>query len=305
MFPMKIRPPAYLSSAVPIAARNPLSMAVASLLITLALLPAVTTAEAVPGLTREDSAVEDRDIMETADRLASVLLRDALDIATAPSRIDRRDVPILLAVFGGIGALAAQDGEIRDQLQSDGLNLLDRSGDALDYLGRVGVNQQISVGLYVTGRLAQSPRLERAGVLGLESSLFTVLITSALKEVCGRSRPSESSRPNHFHAFGGGGSLPSSHAAQAFSLATVLSNAYGARAAVAFYGLATLVALADIQADLHWASDAAVGASVGIFVAKILCSAHPAHERAGKGLSLGLRTGSGTPTLAAAVTYAF
>jgi len=162
------------------------------------------------------------------DRMARTLVSDALEILRTPARVRQKDLPLLLALSGGLAILITQDDQVRDWIQSDRYVLLDRNRDILEPLGRVSVNQQICGALYLTGYFTESTRLRRVGALGWESSVFTVIITSSLKHLFGRQRPVADRGSRYFEMFGEGSSFPSSHTAQAFSLASVVADEYGA-----------------------------------------------------------------------------
>jgi membrane-associated phospholipid phosphatase len=132
-------------------------------------------------------------------------------------------------------------------------------------------------------------------------------VDSFLKGLTGRQRPFVADGQDHwagpagffkrFERGGGGlyGSFPSGHSAAAFSLATVIALQYRHHAwvPVVAYTLAAGVGLSRLALDLHWASDAAVGAVIGHFVARLVVSNHHRRRRivpmlacTGRGVSL-------------------
>jgi hypothetical protein len=214
-------------------------------------------------------------LVASLEYLAGSLVRDARAIVTAPARIRTRDLPLIAGGVGSLLLLTTYDDEIRDGIQSDGFGFLDRDRSDIELLGRVGVNQQISGFMFLTGLVLNEKRLKRTGILAWESSAFTVIVTSAMKHAFGRYRPFQDRGPGSWRPFEGASSFPSSHAAQAFSLATVLADEYGAPVAFASYGMATLVALSRMREDQHWASDVVAGGLIGHFMARTLCHLHP------------------------------
>jgi len=92
---------------------------------------------------------------------------------------------------------------------------------------------------------------------------------AVLKPAFARQRPCYALAPGQFHQgepVAHSGSLPSSHASNAFAAALPLS--LGApELAPLVYGVATLVALSRVQLGVHWPSDIAVGAVVGTLIA--------------------------------------
>lgn len=213
-------------------------------------------------------------IVETAGRLANTLVRDGIEIVKAPARLRSDDIPALLGVSAALAVIARNDRRLRNWIGRSEWDFLGSEGDVWELLGRVQVVQLIGGGLYLAGDLVDSRRLARAGVLAWESSVFTVLVTGALKVAFGRRRPFEGRGATSFQPFRGGTSFPSSHASQAFALATVLSKEYGGFVSAGSYGIATLVALARMRGDFHWASDVAAGALLGTGVASLLYRLH-------------------------------
>jgi len=97
---------------------------------------------------------------------------------------------------------------------------------------------------------------------GLVSSLLATKVAAPLlKELVGRDRPNEATGAFEAH---GGSSFPSSHATQAFAIASVVSAHYDSRwVGAGAYGLAALVGASRIHHDAHWLSDVVAGAVIG------------------------------------------
>jgi undecaprenyl-diphosphatase len=112
----------------------------------------------------------------------------------------------------------------------------------------------------VLGGLAAIAWLDRAQGLRVAADALlalapTNLLVEGLKRATHRARPDgERKRSN--------ASFPSSHAANAFALATVLARRWR-RLAPAFFVFAATVALSRVYLDRHWLSDVLVGAGVG------------------------------------------
>jgi hypothetical protein len=81
----------------------------------------------------------------------------------------------------------------------------------------------------------------------------------ALKTAFGRNRPGNS----HSHQ-----SFPSGHTAITFMTATHLMYAYGWKAAIIAYPVATFVGISRLYDDAHWLSDTVAGAFLGYFVGR-------------------------------------
>jgi membrane-associated phospholipid phosphatase len=95
--------------------------------------------------------------------------------------------------------------------------------------------------------------------IALAALLGTNLAVESVKRVTFRARPDgEHKRSN--------AAFPSSHAANAFALATILARRWR-RWAPVFLALATTVAFSRIYLDRHWLSDVIVGSALGVFCA--------------------------------------
>jgi undecaprenyl-diphosphatase len=95
--------------------------------------------------------------------------------------------------------------------------------------------------------------------LALVTILGTNLVVEALKRTVDRQRPDGEHEPAN-------SSFPSSHAANAFALAWVLSARWR-RAAPGFIALAAVVAFSRMYLNRHFLSDVLCGAVIGMMVA--------------------------------------
>ena len=132
---------------------------------------------------------------------------------------------------------------------------------------------------YLYGSLADDSRARRASLLALESYTVSAALTSGLKVLADRHRPSAGDGPTTWD-----GprftlknlSFSSAHTAAAFSIATVFASEYADNPYVApiAYGLATLTGLSRIYSNEHWSSDVFFGAAIGYFTSKALLNYH-------------------------------
>ena len=147
-----------------------------------------------------------------------------------------------------------------------------------DYLALPGVFV-LGVGAYTWGRLAPHSDMADIGWHTTEAALVGATITEVLKGAIGRSRPyvSADTNPNDFR-FGAGftstarQSFPSGHTTIAFAAAAAATSEihrlwprYTWVAGPLLYGSASIVGLARMYENQHWASDVVLGAGIGTF----------------------------------------
>ncbi len=93
----------------------------------------------------------------------------------------------------------------------------------------------------------------------LRSIIYGTLGVYTLKYAFKRNRPGNSQNQQSF---------PSGHTMTAFATATAMTYAYGWKAAVIAYPLATFVGLSRLADDNHWGSDIVGGAFLGFILAR-------------------------------------
>lgn len=146
--------------------------------------------------------------------------------------------------------------------------------------------QIIGVGLFGVGHLIHSSRMQRLGLHGFEAMIMSNVITTSIKITAGRARPLVKAPERDAHDYklfrGTKGSdyqsFPSGHATTAFAAASAVTGEITQWAhesnwspvvpiavGVTMYGGATLVGVARMYSDKHWASDVMAGAAIGTF----------------------------------------
>ena len=137
----------------------------------------------------------------------------------------------------------------------------------------------IGSAMYLAGRLTKHNTLEDIGLHMTESIVVGSSATILLKGALGRSRPfvSNATDPKDFKFGKGFGnadrqSFPSGHTTAAFAAASSVTSEMkrvypGSTWIVGpvMYGSATMVGLARMYHNKHWASDVALGAAIGTF----------------------------------------
>jgi membrane-associated phospholipid phosphatase len=225
----------------------------------------------------------------------SLLLASALNAATlsaqgtAPIDTTKKRQPLftindaaIAAGFVGLGfALYPVDKSMALRLQNQNSlanKTIDQWANGFDYLTLPGVFV-LGAGSYAWGRLAKHPDMADFGWHTTEAAIVGSLITEILKVSIGRSRPyvTADTNPRDFK-FGGGltngarQSFPSGHATIAFAAAAAATSEinrlwprYTWLGGTVLYGSATMVGLARMYQNQHWASDVVLGAGIGTF----------------------------------------
>jgi membrane-associated phospholipid phosphatase len=154
-----------------------------------------------------------------------------------------------------LGPVQQLDLEAQRVVQSWRQPALERPARALTDYGRPVI---VAGSLILIAILDRASPARTAGVAAL-ALLPVNLAVEGLKRLTYRQRPDgEHKRSN--------ASFPSSHAANAFTIATVFARRWR-RAAIPLFALATAVAFARMVLDRHWLSDCVVGAALGIGLA--------------------------------------
>jgi len=198
---------------------------------------------------------------------------DLRQIITSPLRIKKSDVAALALVAGSAGALMIVDSNVRNySMDSSHRNdILDgvfcfseKFGDGFVTVPACGV-------FWLAGSGFKDDKLKKIGIMGVESFIFTGMITSAFKFLIGRNRPYAGNGPFHFNPFTFDNeklSMPSGHSSTAFSLASVIAGNYNKWVDAGAYTLAGLTALSRVYHDKHWLSDVFLGAVIGTAVGR-------------------------------------
>ena len=131
--------------------------------------------------------------------------------------------------------------------------------------------------MYGVGRIGHFDRVADLGLHSTEAIVASAGVTYLIKGLAGRQRPSHAgvNDPDDFKLFGGFGtggnaSFPSGHATAAFAAATVVTletHRWWPKStwyvAPIMFGGASLVGVARLYTNAHWASDVVMGAGIG------------------------------------------
>ena len=224
--------------------------------------------EAAPATSSPDGGEASPDSLAA---LPTTALKDAGYVLGSPVRWSSREWVIAGGAVAGIVLVSAfADVPARDATQG-------HQSAALDDLTRIvepfGAEYSWAVlGAYgIVGLVFHDADARDTAVDGILASLLAnAIITTSFKFTFGRARPNQTDDPLEFHPFQSGyTSLPSSHATQAFAVASVIS-AHSDRfwVSASAYTLAGLVAFARVYHNAHWTSDVVAGALIGTLVGR-------------------------------------
>jgi membrane-associated phospholipid phosphatase len=214
----------------------------------------------------------------TANSARAQLPSAAPDSAPRLSFFTAADPWLGAAFVVGTAAMMPLDRTIARELQEPGTQasrVARRSVRLFNTIGDPGT-VIIGLGMYGVGRVAHLPRIADLGLHGMEAIVISGGLTAALKGIAGRERPNSAGveDPGDF-AFGAGfrghhTSFPSGHATAAFAAATVVtveaSRWWPGSAwyvSPVMYGGASVIGLARLYSNAHWASDVVLGAGIG------------------------------------------
>jgi membrane-associated phospholipid phosphatase len=160
-----------------------------------------------------------------------------------------------LALAGGGLALAARqvDTSFNQHLRSN-YTFVNTTFAPAKYFGGSPIQAGIALGTYAYGRAFDGPKVAHLGMDLLRAQLLTEGMVETLKLATHRERPDGS---NHQ-------SFPSGHAAITFAGATVLERHLGWKHSAVAYAVATYVAASRLHDNVHYLSDVAFGAAVGV-----------------------------------------
>jgi membrane-associated phospholipid phosphatase len=136
----------------------------------------------------------------------------------------------------------------------------------------------VTGGMYAAGRLTDRPVLADMGLHSAQAILIATAITLGTKSLAGRARPyTDPQNPLNFKLGRGWRndpyqSFPSGHTTAAFATAAAITAEVEHRwpdselvVGTALFGAAALIGVSRLYHNVHWASDAAVGAGIGSF----------------------------------------
>ena len=155
-----------------------------------------------------------------------------------------------------IGGAAALAGHAKDWNVTRSMSTSRQLGDALKPGETIGGARMQLIGAlatYTVGRTTGNRRVEALGSDLVRANIVAQSVTAGIKLAVGRTRPDGTQY-----------SFPSGHTSVTFATATVLQRHFGWKVGAPAYALASYVAASRVQAQRHFLSDVAFGASIGI-----------------------------------------
>jgi membrane-associated phospholipid phosphatase len=231
------------------------------------------------------------------------LYQDTGSILTSPLRWEARDWLVFAGVGAATGSLMFADKGIRHWGQQNRNETTDSLSNVLRGFETV-VPAVLVAGSYITAHAFDVPKLKAASADAVEASLISLgVFVAPMKFFTGRSRPDEEQGPAHYEPFNLGSSFPSFTTANAFSVASVLTEHFPHPiVSILAYGVATAAGLARIYGDKHWTSDVFLGAAIGTAVGKTVVRLH-AFRREGSRVSVVPLLGEGIQGAALQVEF--
>ncbi len=203
---------------------------------------------------------------------------DSWQIVSAPVHWKLKDWYIASAIAGTWVLIYTQDDVIYDFFQRNRSKLTDDFSKYLfDPIGMGLYTLPLLGSMYLYGNITDKNKPKTVALLGLKSFIISGVLGQIIKQVSHRHRPYQDCPPDHRNWDGPVSdikytSFPSGHTISAFSIATILAEAYRDKKwiPVVSYSLATLAGLSRINDNKHWATDVFAGAVIGHFVGRFV-----------------------------------
>ncbi len=205
---------------------------------------------------------------ETTTSLPSIIGEDFKYVFTAPAKWEANEWKnVGWAALAVTGAVIIADRPVRDFMRN-------QTPDNAFLVKVENFGQPYAFGLigsyYLVGAISGHEKTAYVAQDLISASMISATINQSIKTIAGRSRPRDDKGITNFEGYVGirnNSSFSSGHATEAFTLAAVLSSSYDeAWVTYTSYSVASLVGIARMYHDAHWASDVTASAFLGIWV---------------------------------------
>ena len=196
---------------------------------------------------------------------------DQKEIWTSPARLRFSDTEWLVPFSGITAGLFVTDRDFSKHLSHNPTTI-----SHYKTLSNAGMGALVggAGGMWLLGHVKHNEHWSETGFLAGEAALNSLVTVESFKYSLRRERPYQGNGSGPFFQ-SGGTSLPSEHAAAAWSVAGVIAHEYPSPLMkVMAYGLASLVDISRLHARQHFPSDVVVGSVIGNLVAQNIYSRH-------------------------------
>jgi len=192
------------------------------------------------------------------------IAQDEAGMTRSVFHMKRSSLPVVLGLAAATGVAMHFDKQMSKTLIGLPINHVEAGHEA----DLVGVYGPFAAGglLYFTGSVIHDSHFRETGVLATEAMVDAALIGKSLKYVVNRQGPGNGPDSRGFYISGipRGGSMPSSHALNAWAFARVITGeSHSKWVGVLAYSLATSVSLSRTVTGAHSVSDVIVGSALG------------------------------------------
>ena len=227
-------------------------------------LPSAPTINAEPAVKMSPTIASEESSRADFTRHIKDFVGDQKQIWTSPIRTRAEDAPWLIPLAGITAGLF-----VTDRQYSASLSQASSTISHYKTVSNYGVASLIGAGagMYLFSFPTHNEHWRETGFLAGEAALNSLIVTEALKYSLGRERPYQDNGSGAF--FHEGSSLPSEHAAMAWSIAGVFAHEYDGTLPKLFaYGMASAVSFSRIKAHQHFPSDVLIGSVLGYLVSQ-------------------------------------
>jgi membrane-associated phospholipid phosphatase len=202
------------------------------------------------------------------------ILLDQKAIWTSPLHIKPLDATWLLPLAAVTGTMIGSDHHTMTALVH--INANDQKH--FNTLSNAGIAAlgALPASMYLWSLSRDAPQARETGLLSGEALVDSLAVSEAIELVSRRDRPNvNNAKGNFFSSSPTNSSFPSTHAAAAWALASVVGDEYpGWLSRTAVYGLATGVSVSRVLAEQHFPSDVLVGSAAGWLIGHYVYRAH-------------------------------